>query len=195
MIMTKRRFDFAGSLRCGLVVRFSFAAKIRWLGLFICMLLLPTLVFAQRVNLAKFQTTTVSSTFSTDYPARNATDGVANNDSRWISSLTLPHTLQVQLPLAMTIGSAQVFLGDDDGLTVTNFSIQYFDASSNWVNCPGANITSNTLNERNIVFTTNVTAALFRFYSTDFRVRVKDFALYPPNGPAGWPLGNAVISE
>lgn len=164
----------------------------RGLGLFTCILLFPTVVFAQRVNLAKFQTATASSTFSTDYPARNATDGVANNDSRWISSLTLPHTLQVQLPLAMMIGSAQVFLGDDDGLTVTNFSIQYLDASSNWVSCPGANITGNTLNERNIVFTTNVTATLFRFYSTDVRVRVKDFALYPPNSPAGWPLGTDV---
>jgi hypothetical protein len=156
------------------------------------MLLLPLGVQAQRVNLAKFQTTTASSTFSTDYPARNATDGVANNDSLWISSLTLPHTLQVQLPLAMTVGSAQLFLGIDDGLTVTNFSIQYLDNSSNWVTCPGANITGNPFNERNIIFTTNVTASLFRFYSTDFRVRVKDFALYPPNGPAGWPLGTDV---
>lgn len=163
------------------------------LGLIICILLLPGTASAQRVNLAKFQATTVSSSFSaTDYPARNATDGVANNDSLWISSLPLPHTLQVQLPLVMTIGSAQLFLGIDDGLTVTNFSIQYLDASSNWVNCPGANITGNTLNERNIVFTTNVTASLFRFYSTDARVRVKDFALYPPSGPAGWPLGTDV---
>ena len=173
---------------------FSCAARNtgRCLGLVGCVLLLPTLVLAQRVNLAKFQTTTGSTTFSTDYPARNATDGVANNDSLWISSLTLPHTLQVQLPLAMTVGSAQVFLGIDDGLTVTNFSIQYLNSSSNWVTCPGANITGNTLNERNLVFTTNVTASLFRFYSTDYRVRVKDFALYPPNGPAGWPLGTDV---
>jgi hypothetical protein len=168
------------------------ATVTRWLALVVCGLLLPGLAFSQSVNLAKFQTTTASSTFSTDYPARNATDGVANNDSRWISSLTLPHTLQVQLPLAMTIGSAQLFLGMDDSLTVTNFSIQYLDNLSNWVTCPGASITGNTLNERNIVFTTNVTASLFRFYSADFRVRVKEFALYPPNGPAGWPLGTDV---
>ena len=103
MIFTKPSFDSAGSLMCGLVAHFSFAAKLRWLGLFFCVLLLPGIVSAQRVNLAKFQTTTASSTFSTDYPARNATDGVANNDSLWISSLTLPHTLQVQLPLAMTV--------------------------------------------------------------------------------------------
>ena len=192
MIFTKPSFDSAGSLMCGLVAHFSFAAKLRWLGLFFCVLLLPGIVSAQRVNLAKFQTTTASSTFSTDYPARNATDGVANNDSLWISSLTLPHTLQVQLPLAMTVGSAQLFLGIDDGLTVTNFSIQYLDNSSNWMTCPGANITGNTLNERSIVFTTNVTASLFRFFSTGVRVRVKDFALYPPNSPAGWPLGTDV---
>ena len=179
MILAKPRFDFASSL-------------MRGLGLFICILLFPTFVFAQRVNLAKFQTATASSTFSTDYPARNATDGVANNDSLWISSLTLPQTLQVQLPLAMTIGSAQLFLGLDDGLTVTNFSIQYLSSSSNWVACAGATITNNTLNELNLVFTTNVTASLFRFYSTDARVRVKEFALYPPNGPAGWPLGTDV---
>jgi hypothetical protein len=168
------------------------APATRWLALVVCALLLPGMVDAQRVNLAKFQATTASSSFSTDYPASNATDGVANNDSRWISSLTLPHTLQVQLPLAMTVGSAQVFLGMDDSQTVTNFSIQYLDNASNWVTCPGASITGNTLNERNIVFTTNVMASLFRFYSTDFRVRVKDFALYPPNGPAGWPLGTDV---
>ena len=167
------------------------ATTAQWLTLLGCVLL-PEMASAQRVNLAKFQTTTASSTFSTDYPARNATDGVANNDSLWVSSLTQPHTLQVQLPLAMTVGSAQVFLGIDDGLTVTNFSIQYLNSSSNWVTCPGANITGNTLNERNLVFTTNVTASLFRFYSTDVRVRVKDFALYPPNGPAVWPLGTDV---
>lgn len=169
-----------------------FSACVMWRLVLLYCLLLPGLAPAQRVNLAKFQTTTASSTFSTDYPARNATDGVANNDSLWISSIPSPHWLQVQLPLAMTVGSAQVFLGIDDTLWVTNFSIQYLNSSSNWVTCPGASITGNALNERNIIFTTNVTATFFRFYSTDARVRVKDFALYPPNGMNGWPLGTDV---
>ncbi len=164
-----------------------------WVGLFICVLLLPGMAFAQRVNLAKFQKTTADSVYSSsEAPVQNATDGVANNDSRWYVLSGSPHWLQVELPLAKMVGSAHVFLGKDDANTVANFSIQYLNGSSNWVNCPGASFTGNTLEERNIVFTTNVTAQFFRFYSTDTEVRIKEFALYPPNGPAGWPLGTDV---
>ncbi|MEY4918243.1 MAG: hypothetical protein RL616_2156, partial [Verrucomicrobiota bacterium] len=39
MILTKPRFNFAGSLLCGKGVLFSFAAKLCWLGLMVCVLL------------------------------------------------------------------------------------------------------------------------------------------------------------
>jgi hypothetical protein len=146
------------------------ASTARWLALFSCALLLPELASAHQVNLARFQATTVDSVYSSsEAPIQNATDGVANNDSRRYVLSGSPHWLQVQLPLAMTVGSAQVFLGIGDGLTVTNFPIQYLDNASNWVICPGASITGNTLAERNIVFTSDVTAQVFRFYSTDAR--------------------------
>lgn len=58
-----------------------------WLGVIVAILLFQPTASTQRVNLAKLQPTTASSTFFTDFPARNATDGVVNNDSLWISSL------------------------------------------------------------------------------------------------------------
>ncbi len=137
-----------------------------WSGL----LLMAAPAFAQRVNLAMFQATTADSVYSsTEAPIRNATNGVANNDSRWYVLSGSPHWLQVELPLPMAVGSVQVFLGKDDGFTVANLSIQYLDGSSSWVICPDASITGNTLAERNIVFTWGVTAQVFRFHSTDAR--------------------------
>jgi hypothetical protein len=45
-----------------------------------------------------------------------------------------------------------------------------------------AAVTGNTNIERNVIFSSSVTADRFRFYSDDDgTVRVKEFALFPPN--------------
>lgn len=148
------------------------------------------IVAPQRVNLAKFQPAT-SSSAATYRLASYLTDGHAGNDNRWQSSGNGQHWARVDFPFPMEIGSAQVFTGVDDTNAQTGFRIQYLNGTS-WVDAPGAVITGNNNIERNIVFTTPVTASAFRVFSNDNTLRVRELALYPPNGSSGFPLGTDV---
>ncbi len=148
------------------------------------------IVAPQRVNLAKFQPVTTSSV-SGQRLATYLTDGNAGNDNRWQSEGGGPHWARVDFPYPVEVGSAQVFTGFDDSNVQANFSIQYLDGES-WVDAPGSAITGNTNIERNIVFTSPVTASSFRIHSTDGTMRVRELALYPPHGETGFPLGTDV---
>ena len=66
-----------------------------------------------RVNLAKYQPCAADSIAAGD-PAVYATDGIVGNGNRWKSGSTPPHWLSVTLPLAMPVGSAQLYLGRDE---------------------------------------------------------------------------------
>ena len=143
-----------------------------------------------RVNLAKYQPAAASSAAAAD-PALYATDGIVGNGNRWKSDGTPPHTLTVTLPFAFTLGSAQLFLGRDDTEPVASFSLQCWNDST-WVNIPGATVSGNTRTVLNLVFTSPVTTSRVRFYSTESVVRVRELALYPTNGPAGFPIGTDV---
>ena len=147
-------------------------------------------VAPQRVNLAEYQPVTTDSVNGQQL-ASYVTDGNAGNENRWQSSGSGPHWAEVDFPFPVEIGSAQVFTGFDDTSAQANFSIQYLDGAS-WLDAPGAVITGNTNVERNIVFTSPVTASSFRLYSTDGTLRVRELALYPPNGVSGFPLGTDV---
>jgi len=146
-------------------------------------------VFAERVNLAKFQDTTSDSVDGNNVAAY-ATDGIVHHDSRWVSvNDANPHWLQVTFPDALQIGSAHVYTGTDDLNPIANFSIQYKSGNS-WLNVPGATVTGNTSTELNIVFSSAITASEFRLYTDDDGyARVKEIALYATNGPSGYPLG------
>jgi autotransporter-associated beta strand protein len=50
-------------------------------------------------------------------------------------------------------------------------------------------VSANTNVERNLVFTNPVAASSFRVIGQDSPLRIRELALYPPNGPSGWPLG------
>ncbi len=144
----------------------------------------------ERFNLAKFQTVTASSE-STQRLASYVTDGVAGNDNRWQSLNWQYNSARVDFPFPVEVGSAHVFSGVDDTLPVGNFSIQYLDGS-NWVTIPGASVSGNNNVERNLVFTNSVTATSFRLIGQDSPLRIRELALYPPNGPSGFPLGTDV---
>ena len=141
----------------------------------------------QRVNLAKFQPVTASSV-SGQRLASYVTDGVTGNDNRWESASWAWNSARVDFPFPVEVGSAQVFTGVDDTLPVGNFSVQYFDGST-WVTIPGASVSGNTNVESNLVFTNSVTASAFRITGSDSPLRIRELALYPPNGPTGYPLG------
>jgi hypothetical protein len=140
-----------------------------------------------RVNLAKFQPVTASSV-NGQRLASYVTDGSAGNDNRWQSSGSGPHWARVDFPFPVEVGSAQVFTGVNDTNPQANFRIQHLNAGS-WSDVPGAVITGNTDVERNLVFASPVTASSFRVYSTDGTLRIRELALFPPAGSAGYPLG------
>ncbi len=141
-----------------------------------------------RVNLAKYQTV-VTDSASSQRLASYVTDGVAGNDNRWQSSGAAPHWAQVVFPYPVQVGSAQVFSGQDDGGALTSFKLQYLD-NSTWIDVPGASVSGNTNVERNLVFTTPVTASSFRIYdSVDGTMMIRELALYPPGGASGYPIG------
>ena len=147
--------------------------------------------FADRVNLAKYQSATSSSDAAGEQ-ALFATDGIVGNGNRWKSgAATGPHWLVITLPLAMEIGSAQLYLGRDDTEAVASFSLQSWNGTT-WVNIAGTTVSGNTATVRNLVFTTPVTTSKVRFYTTDAVARVREFALFPPNGSAGYPVGTDV---
>lgn len=145
------------------------------------------LINPQRFNLAKFQTVTAGSVAGLRL-ASYVTDGVTGNDNRWQSENWAYNTARIDFPFPVEVGSAQVFSGIDDTLPLAQFSIQYLSGST-WTPIAGAGITGNTHVERNLVFTNPITATSFRLIALDAPIRLREFALYPPNGPGGYPLG------
>ncbi len=141
-----------------------------------------------RVNLAKYQPVTTDSV-SGQRLASYLTDGIVGNDNRWQSMGNAPHWARVDFPFPVEVGSAQVFSGQDDGLAMTAFKLQYLNGST-WQDIPGGTVSGNTSVERNITFGTPVTASAFRLFdSVDGTIRVRELALYPPNGGAGYATG------
>ena len=151
---------------------------------------LPVHAQPQRVNLARLQMA-IADSAAAGNPAAFATDGIVGNTNCWVSAGAGPHWLKVSLPLPVQLGSAQLYLGNDDMGAVTNFSLQYFSSNA-WVNIPGASFTGNAATVLNVVFSSPVNASLVRLYSTDATVKVREIALFAPNGPAGYPIGTDV---
>lgn len=149
-------------------------------------------VAPQRFNLAKFQPVTVDST-NGQFLASYVTDGRTGTFNRWQSVTgSAPHWARVDFPHPVEVGSAQVFTGIDDTSLQASFRIQYLSGES-WLDAPGGVITENADVERNIVFTTPVTAPSFRIHSSDSVLRVRELALYPPKGGNAFPLGTDLI--
>ena len=151
---------------------------------------------ARRVNLAKYQLTTAA-TENGQYTAAYATDGVVGNDNSWrTASVNSAHWVEVAFPISITAGSAQIYSGTNDGPALAGFKVQYF-TNGNWSDVPGSSVAANTSIERNVLFSSPVTAARFRLYSDENgSQRVREFALYPPNPTngveQGFPLGSDV---
>jgi autotransporter-associated beta strand protein len=141
----------------------------------------------QRLNLAKFQPVTATSA-NGQRLASYLTDGVVGNDNRWQGNSSAWQSAVIDFPFPIEVGSAQVFTGVDDANPIASYSVQFWNGSA-WTSIDGASVTGNTNTERNLVFTNSVTASSFRFLSSETNLRVKELALYAPNGPSGYPLG------
>jgi hypothetical protein len=137
-------------------------------------------VFPPRVNLAKYQASS-SSTTNGQYLPDFVNDGLVNNNNWRTANVTTPHWAEVDFPVAVTIRSAHVFSGVDDGSVLANFKVQYKSGAS-WLDVPGSTRSGNTSSETNVIFSSAVTSDSFRLYSDDNNTqRVKEFALFPPN--------------
>jgi hypothetical protein len=153
-------------------------------------------IFPSRVNLAKYQVTTAS-TENGQYVADFLTDGLVNNNSWRTLTVNTPHWAEVDFPAPVTIASAHVYSGIDDGSVLGSFKVQYKSGAS-WLDAPGSSRSGNTSSEVKVIFSSAVTSAAFRIYSDDNgNQRVKELALFPPN-PAtngveqGYPIGTDV---
>jgi hypothetical protein len=157
-------------------------------------------VFPPRVNLAKYQVVTASTT-NGQYLPDFVNDGVVNNNSWRTLDVNTAHSAEVDFPIPVTIRSAHVYSGIDDGSMLGSFKVQYYSysGSGSWVDAPGSSVSGNTSIERNVIFSSSVTSDRFRLYTDeDGNERVKEFALFPPN-PApvtfteqGYPIGTDV---
>lgn len=154
----------------------------------------PIAYYPTRFNLAKYQPVITDSTNGTQ-PAGFITDGFLDDDSAWISDNSGPHWAEVVFPFPVTVGSAQLAMGLKGSSPLTIFELQYL-TNGTWVDLPGGQILGNTNVERNIVFTSPVTASAFRVYDTfDNPIRLRQFALYPPAGTNGYPFGTDVAVD
>lgn len=152
---------------------------------------------AQRVNFAKYQAVSASTTTSSYLPDF-AVDGIVGNFHSFRS--TGPFWLEVTYPAPIAIGSAHVYLGLLEATTtqvLSNFRFQYHDGVG-WLDVPGSVVTGNTLTERSVLFSNAVTATRFRLQSNDSSGArtVRELALFPPNIVGGieqgQPLGTDV---
>jgi len=161
--------------------------KALYLALFV---ILAVTCPAQSINLAKFQTASADSNGGGTIPSE-AVDGIVSNDSRWYADGTVSgaHWLQIDLAESFTLGSAHVYLGLDDGYTIPNFTLQYANGSG-WQTI--TTILGNTATDLNIIFPAPVLANKFRLHTTENAARIKEIALFAPNGGSGYPLGTDV---
>lgn len=141
-----------------------------------------------RFNLAKYQPVSTDSTNGTQNSA-GLTAGFVNDNNCWVSSSNGAHWAQVTLPFPVTVGSAQLAMGLNNASPMTVFYFQYL-TNGDWATVSGSTIAGNTNVERNVVFSSPVTSTAFRVYdSLDSPIRIRQLALYPPDGMNGYPFG------
>ncbi len=141
-----------------------------------------------RVNLAKYQPVITDSTNGTQ-SAAYITQGFVTDNSGWMSDNSGPHWAGVTFPFPVSVGSAQLAMGLNNASPMTVFYFQYL-TNGNWVTVPGSTVVGNTNVERNIVFSSAITSTSFRVYdSLDSPIRIRQLALYPPNGTNSYPFG------
>ncbi|MCD6304345.1 MAG: FAD-dependent oxidoreductase [Planctomycetes bacterium] len=103
-------------------------------------------------NLARSAKVTVSGNYdATAYPPRCVNDGklnVNNNNLRWVSTRTVPNWVELAWPRPVTIGAARFISGYNrhGRLTspISDFALQYRDASGQWKDIPATKTTGNT---------------------------------------------------
>ena len=145
-------------------------------------------------NLALYRD--VEATYEADTGfGRYATDGVVGFDYAWVGNSSLPHTLDIAFPGAVEVGSYHLYSGANGYNQCSAFRLLYQSGGSGWLEVPGSAVAGNTLVERSIIFAPLFVEKL-RLEITanggDGIPRIREWAVFPPNGGSGVPLGTGV---
>ena len=88
-------------------------------------------------NLAKGRPVTADSVRGKEYAPTNAVDGVATDESRWLSAEKPgPHWLEVDLGAEQTLGGAHLYSGWEGTSVLHNFELQAWDGQE-WMAIEG----------------------------------------------------------
>ncbi|MDF7825373.1 glycosyl hydrolase [Pontiellaceae bacterium B12227] len=136
----------------------------------------------------------VDATLDPDF-ARYATDGVVGFDYAWIGDSSLPHSLAVEFPGPVEIGSCHLYSGANGFNQCTAWKLYYQTAGSGWLLVPGSEVTGNTLADRSVVFPPLFVEKLkleITASGGDGKPRIREWAVFPPNDGSGFPIGTGV---
>ncbi len=145
-------------------------------------------------NLARYRNVIASSNQSF---ARYATDGVVGSDFKWTmgAGASLPQDLDIAFPGPVEIGSYHLYTGINNGNLAKAWRLQYRLNGSAWADVPGSAVSANGASDRAVVFPP-LTVDQLRLRITanegDGRPRIREWAVFPPNGGTGYPLGTGV---
>ncbi|VGO15467.1 hypothetical protein PDESU_04050 [Pontiella desulfatans] len=145
-------------------------------------------------NLVRYADVAASYEADTGF-GRYATDGVVGFDYAWIGDSALPHTLDVAFPGPVEIGSYHLFSGANGFNYCSAFKLYYQTNGSAWIEVPGAAVSGNTLVDRSVIFPSLFVEKLrleITAVGGDGIPRIREWAVFPPNDGAGYPLGTGV---
>jgi len=143
-------------------------------------------------NLARKAKVTVSSTHASGkYPAGRINDGkiVLDNNLRWVSNSTVPHTAELSWDAAQTIGAVRIVNGWNDRRTIigllANFSLAYHDGAQ-WKDIPGAKAAANNKADWHVKFAPVKTQRLRLTITATYgnTARIWEMEVYNPPAPA-----------
>jgi len=147
------------------------------------------------LNLGKQCSVFASSVAGSNY-AIYAVDGYAGTNVGWQSAnVSGPHTLEVDLPVASRIGSAQLYSGSSAYSAITNFTLNYWNGSA-WAAIPGGTVTGNTQGALSVAFSSPVSTIKVQLSIPDNGTQfVRELAvLAASTGVTTYPLWTDVVS-
>ena len=132
-----------------------------------------------------------ASSFSKDYPAKNAIDGVVSDASRWISAPDQkgPSWLELTLAKPEKIGGLAVASGFQNRSPVGRFVLQY-KQDGKWRDIPSTRVTGNALNLVEIAIpenerVTSDTLRLFFPHEAGEFIRIREVLIRESASPDG----------
>ena len=145
---------------------------------------------AEPVDLAKGRPVKADSVRSKEYAPTNAVDGVAADESRWLSADSPgPHWLEVDLGMERGLGGTHLYSGWQGTSALQNFELQAWDGRK-WIAIEGSKQTGNTEPALALKFQQPVRTSKVRLWINDNgTARVAELLLWEASDKGLPPLG------